>query len=357
MHGRFIHPGTRSDNQHIFDRASRFFNLNSFEKCRKLYLSLLELDPDNPRALHGLGVVSHRLGNSEEALRFISDAVYNSPNYLIAIASLGMVYTETGRIKESLECFHRILSVDPGFAEIHSNLLMNMQYLEFCDREFFLNEACRWAALHGSSSIPNVFLNNVSKQVDSIVNVGFVSADLRRHPVGYIILPLFSFYDRKCFRFFCYSNQEKDDELTGQIREHVDSWHNIYGLDDEVVAKIIRSDDIDILIDLSGHTSGNRLKLFSMKPAPIQVSWLGYFDTTGLGAIDYVLTDKYVVPGHEQKWFTEQLAWLPDSRFCYAPPDYAPEVTPPPSRNNNYITFGSFNNVAKLTEQVITCLK
>jgi predicted O-linked N-acetylglucosamine transferase (SPINDLY family) len=137
------------------------------------------------------------------------------------------------------------------------------------------------------------------------------------------------------------------------MQGYVAVWRDITKLSDDAAAAMICDDRIDILIDLSGHTGGHRLQLFLRKPSPVQVSWLGYFNTTGVKAIDYLISDETTIPPEEEQWFSEQIFRLPGSRFCYAPPEYAPPVTAPPVMTSGFITFGSFNNIAKLTPEVI----
>jgi len=141
--------------------------------------------------------------------------------------------------------------------------------------------------------------------------------------------------------------------MTGRLRGAADHWSQIFGLSDPEAAALILRDAIDILVDLSGHTAKNRLPLFALRPAPVQVSWLGYFGTTGLDSMDYLVMDKWAAPPGEEQWCAEAVARLPHGRFCYAPPDYAPEPADPPTLTRGYVTFGSFNNVTKIGPDVV----
>lgn len=347
------HPVSLPDRDDLFLQARKHFMQGEYNQARTVYEEILLENPDNPRALNGLGVVCHKLADSESAIRYISRAVQLTPGYPVALTSLGNVYKETGRVGEAIACFRQALAQDPGFVEIHSNILMNMQYLsEYSRDEIFLESRC-WAEYHERRPFHEHLNEVVAVNTSGKIRIGFVSADFRKHPVGFIIIPFLTGYDRKRFELVCYSNSSEFDEVTGQIISLVDVWRVIDGVSDRSAWQMMHDDAIDILVDLSGHTAGNRLVLFSMRPAPMQVSWLGYFDTTGLGSIDYLITDRFIAPPGEDHWFSEKLVYLPDSRFCYAPPEYAPAIADPPVLTNGFVTFGSFNNVAKLTDEVI----
>ncbi len=185
------------------------------------------------------------------------------------------------------------------------------------------------------------------------LRVGYVSGDFRSHPVGYFLIRVLSAHRPEVVERFCYSNGPYVDAMTERLRASCDHWRDISAFSDRDAAELIRRDGVDILIDLSGHTSRNRLPLFALKPAPVQASWIGYFGTTGLGAMDYLLLDAISAPEGADRWYREKLVRLPYGRFCYEAPDYAPEPAGPPCLQNGYVTFGSFNNVMKLNGDVI----
>lgn len=346
------HPPSPPAMDERFLQARNLFLEGEYGRARSLYGEILAAHPDTPRALHGMGVASHHLGDSASATECISRALELHPAYTLAWVSLAAVYRETGRVGEAFECHRRTLALDPGFSEIHSAVLMNMQYLPQYGRDQIHAEARRWSACHGRRPLGG---GHDRKELPDTgrLRIGFVSADFRRHPVGFIIIPFLAGYDRERFEVVCYSNGAESDEVTQQIASLVDRWRVIDGMSDRDAWQVIRDDAVDVLVDLSGHTAGNRLLLFSMRPAPVQISWLGYFDTTGLDAMDFLITDRFVAPPGEERWFSEKLVHLPDSRFCYAPPAYAPLPGTAPVLANGYVTFGSYNNIAKLTDEVI----
>ena len=181
------------------------------------------------------------------------------------------------------------------------------------------------------------------------MRIGYVSGDFKRHSVANFLLPVFTHHDRRVFEIHCYSNNVSDDDVTGRLMGAVDHWRRISGLDDEVAAKMIAEDGIDILVDLSGHTAHNRLSLFARQPAPVQVTWLGYPGTTGVAAIGYRLVDSITdPPGDSDSYYCEKLIRLDPGFLSYAPLDPAPEPVLRPNGNGR-IRFGSFNNPAKLS--------
>jgi predicted O-linked N-acetylglucosamine transferase (SPINDLY family) len=182
------------------------------------------------------------------------------------------------------------------------------------------------------------------------LRIGYVSADFRDHPVGRFLLPLLQRHDSRKFEVFCYSNGPHVDAITKSLQRHAHRWRSIIGQNDDEAAEQIRADRIDLLVDLSGHTSGNRLLVFARKPAPVQVNYLGYPGTTGLTAMDYRLTDRFAdPPGLTEPLHVEKLQHLPRTNWCFAPPQDSPPLEPPPAIRRGCVTFGSFNNFGKMT--------
>jgi predicted O-linked N-acetylglucosamine transferase (SPINDLY family) len=164
---------------------------------------------------------------------------------------------------------------------------------------------------------------------------------------------ILSEFDRSRLELIAYPTQSKEDDLTARIKPYFSKWHSLVGLSDEEAAKRIHEDGVHILIDLAGHTAGNRLPVFAYKPAPVQATWLGYFATTGVKEIDYIIGDPYVTPESESDHFVEKIWALPQTYCCFSPPRGAPEVTMLPALANGFVTFGCFNNLAKVNNKVI----
>jgi protein O-GlcNAc transferase len=316
-----------------------------------VYRKALELDPDNADLLVNLGNARKEMGNFLEAAAIYERAINLNPEMAEAHYNLGTVFQDQCRMEEAVACFRKTLELKPGHTVAHSNLLMNIQYDPEMTPEKILEESREWERMQlaGISVMPPP---GNAPDPERKLRIGYVSGDLRRHPVGYFLDGVLASHDSSRFEIFCYANQSFGDDLTGCLKSNSGRWREIFGQSDTETATMIREDGIDILVDLSGHTARNRLKVFAMKPAPVQATWAGYVGTTGLSAMDYLISDERETPEGVDHWYRERIVRLPECYVCYAPPGYAPEVTPLPARTNGYITFGCFNNLAKLNERV-----
>jgi len=188
---------------------------------------------------------------------------------------------------------------------------------------------------------------------DRKLRVGYISPDFRRNSVAYFFESLLDGHNRQQVETFGYANVEFEDEFTQRLKEKFDHYRDIYSTDDRTLTELVERDRIDILVDLAGHTGDNRLTAIACKPAPIQVTYLGYPDTTGIKAVDYRLTDNLAEPPDSQKFYTEELVFLPEGFLCYRPPDFAPTVVTLPLDEKGYVTFGSFNNSCKINPMIV----
>jgi protein O-GlcNAc transferase len=208
-----------------------------------------------------------------------------------------------------------------------------------------------WAERFEAQYEPYTHFPNVP-DVHRKLRIGYISPDFFVHSVSYFVEALLAHYNRTAFHVTCYSNVVKPDYKTERLRAYVDCWRPIFGMDTKTVASMIRDDQIDILIELTGHTAGNRLDVMAMRPAPIQITYIGYPNTTGMKRIDYRLTDELVDPLDTKQKFTETLIRIPRCFLCYTPAPDVPEVSPLPCLKNAFVTFGSFNNLAKINTKV-----
>ena len=274
------------------------------------------------------------------------------PDYAEAHSNLGISLQDLGKLEEAFASHSKALAIKPDYAGARSNLLFTL-LSSMVDLDTVYEEHCRWEKSHAMQHQP--LQHQCDGDADKRLRVGFVSADFRTHSVGYFLEAPFSSYDRERMTIYCYSNSHLEDETTARLQPLVKEWRNIVGWADEKVIDAIQADEIDILVDLSGHTRGNRLTVFARKPAPIQVTWLGYPSiTTGLTAIDYRLSDEVAdPPGVADTLCVEQLIRLPNGHHCYHPSADAPEIGPLPMTSNRVITFGSFNNLTKITPEVV----
>jgi len=229
----------------------------------------------------------------------------------------------------------------------HSKYLWHLHQSPQLDQHELFEEHRRWARIHAPDSLAKVSHDN-SPDPGRRLKVGYVSPDFCGHSVSYFFESLLDAHDRDVTLVYGYGDVPCPDQVTEHLKGKFDHYRNICGLDDDKVARMIEQDKIDILVDLAGHTSGNRLGVFARKPAPIQVTYLGFPDTTGMEQIDYRLTDELADEPEAQEFHTEKLIFLPRGFLCYKPLRFAPPVAPLPAIERGYFTFGSFNNNCKI---------
>lgn len=300
-----------------------------------------------------LGNALTKMGNLRKAESCFNRAINIQPNANIYNA-LGFTLTAAGELDKAVEQYRLALALEPNAALIHSNLLLTLQYNPSVDDEELFKEHLQWNVCHGVFRRKNIYSFTNDRNKDKRLKIGYVSGDFRRHPVGYFLMPVMQEHDRSNFSIYCYYEGDNEDDYTTIFKSKADAWRVSKGLNDVELYNIIRSDSIDILIDLSGHTRGNRLTMFAQRPAPVQVSWLGYCGTTGLSEMDYLISDELVSPRGSEKYCSEKILRLPDSYLCYQPPEYVPEVEMLPALRNGFVTFGCFNNYSKLTHYALT---
>ena len=257
-----------------------------------------------------------------------------------------------GLLVEADTCYRRALEIKSDYHNARSNTLFLLNYSSSNNPAYCFTEASQYGQVV-SNKVTKQFAEWAYKKPFERLRIGFVSCDFKNHPVGYFIENLLSHLDHNAIEIFAYPTHPYTDDLTARIKPYFSAWKPLHGKTDEAAAHLIHNDCIQILIDISGHTAGNRLPMFAWKPAPVQVSWLGYCATTGLEAIDYYIADPWALPETEEKYFTEKIWRLPETYLCFTPPNLSVEISPLPALKNGYITFGSFNNLTKINEDVI----
>jgi predicted O-linked N-acetylglucosamine transferase (SPINDLY family) len=313
-------------------------------------LSALASEGDNAILHRFLGVLHRRQGDLCGAQAALRQALVLDPSLAQAHDGLAAVLLDQGNLDAAEASFRRALELCPGDAHIHSNLLLCLNYRE-TDPKALLAAHRTWAERHATKTplLPAAR----PKPSPRRLRLGYLSGDFRRHSVAYFLEPLLAQHDRSRFEIFCYATNENPDVVTDRLRASAGHWRWVSGLDDAQLAHLIRADEIDILIELSGHTAGNRLGALAYRPAPVQVSWCGYPNTTGMTALDYRIVDAITDPPGAQTWASETLVALPGGYLCYRPPGDAPALAPLPAQTNGYVTFGSFNNLRKVTPAVV----
>jgi predicted O-linked N-acetylglucosamine transferase (SPINDLY family) len=376
---RFIH----------LDLGNVFLVLGRMEEAAAQYRRCLEISPNDAGAWSNLGVVLHELGQQQEALEALHKALALEPDVADRHNNLGTALTSLGRSHEAADAYRRAIQIKPDFWQVqqnlahackdigqvdeairicrellalnpnshtlHSNLLIYMMYSPTCTPRELFEEHRRWNRQHAAPLGSEMKPHTNDRSPDRRLRVGYFSPDFREHSVSYFFENLLAAHDPAQVEVFCYADMlRKKEDTSARLRALAPHWTNITGLPDQQVAEIIRKDQIDILVDLAGHTGGSRLLLLARQPAPVQVSYLGYPNTTGLDAIQYGLTDPYLdPPGGADELYSETLIRLPRTFACYRPPEDAPDLSPLPAASKGFLTFASFNAFPKVTARVI----
>jgi predicted O-linked N-acetylglucosamine transferase (SPINDLY family) len=314
----------------------------------------LAVRPGFAEAHNNLGVVCAETGRHAEAIAHLQQALASHPAFAEAYNNLGNVYKNEGRLDAAIECFQRALELKPDYAGAHSNLLFTLNFVDGVARERLYDLHRDYNARHASPLASHIAQHANAPEPGRRLKVGYISPDFRAHACAFFVDPIFRHHDRTQVEVYAYAEVAHADAVTRRLQGLADHWRSTVGLSDAQVAAQIRADGIDILIDLAGHTANSRLLALARKPAPIQVAYLGYPATTGLDTMDYRLTDARIEPpGTCEAYYTETLVRLPHSLWCYQPFDDMPEISPFPAERNGYLTFGSFNNFAKIGPRVI----
>jgi predicted O-linked N-acetylglucosamine transferase (SPINDLY family) len=259
-----------------------------------------------------------------------------------------------GRIDDALAAQRHVVELDASSAAQHSNLLYTLNFHPAYSPAVVLAEHRAWAARHAEPLTAQAGPHGNERNRQRRLRVGYVSSHFRHHAVSFFAEPLIVAHDPAQVEVFCYADVPKPDEVTARLQSRADGWRDIAGQSDAQVAEQVRADQIDILVDLAGHIGGNRLLVFARKPAPVQVTYLGYQNTTGMTAMAYRLTDGHCdPPGTTDACYTEKLFRLPGSFFCFQPPEPAPAVNELPALAKGHITFASLNHIPKLTGEAL----
>jgi protein O-GlcNAc transferase len=307
--------------------------------------------PNDPEAYFQLGYVYKGLWQLDEATAAYEKAIALRPDYADALLNLGIVYMTVARLTDACDTFRRSSDADPRDGYAHSNLILTLHYRDDIQPEQITSELRSWNQRHAEPLRKLIRPHRNDPSPDRPLRIGYISPDFKAHPVGRFMAPLLSHHDHSQFKIYCYSHTEKPDRITDRLRILADQWRDTSKAKPaQALAEIVRQDEIDILVDLSLHTDKHRLLVFAQKPAPVQVSYLGYCGTTGLSTIDYRLTDPYFdPPDTDESAYSEKTIRLPNTYWCFEPLDITPEIQPPPVLESGSITFGSFNNFCKLS--------
>jgi protein O-GlcNAc transferase len=321
----------------------------------------IECKPDFAEAHYNLGNCMRDIEEFDEAIACFRMAAKLNPSSVEALSNLGEALQTMGRIKDAQDCFKSVLALSPACYLAFSNYLLTLNYdPDFTPRQLYeehrkfgaaLLRGQRGVAVAQQAEPSPVFANDMTP--DRRLRIGYVSADFCNHPVSRFLLPVLSNHYTTDFEVFCYSGAKNIDATTDALKRLSGHWADVAGMPDDELAEKIRSEAIDILVDLSGHTAGNRLPVFAHTPAPVQVTYLGYPNTSGLKAMDYRITDRIADPLCEISVHTEKLVRISPCFCCYCPPENAPAVGPLPALQNKAVTFGSTHTLARLNNGLL----
>ena len=276
------------------------------------YRQALAVKPDFAEAHSNLALAARGAGELTEAMENLERALALQPGSAEIHMNFGNLLIEQGRPDEAVAHYRQALAmanyqsapdIKPGHSKTFSNLLLSVHYYaKYSNADVF-----RYGRQFAEQIETGLTQSDFSDSADPErrLRIGYVSADFRNHPVGYFLGKVIPAHNRSSVEVFCYSNGTRTDEMTGRLRAASDHWRSVAGMSDARVANLVREDGIDVLVDLSGHSAGNRLPLFASRASPIQATWLGYFGTTGLRSMDYILADRFVLPEGEAGYFTE----------------------------------------------------
>jgi predicted O-linked N-acetylglucosamine transferase (SPINDLY family) len=357
---------------------------NRFEESVAAYGEAIRLRPDFAEAWSNLGDVLGGMGLVDDAIEACERAIAVRPAFAEAFNNLGNALRLRGRTGKAIAAYRRAIELNPTFVEtfgnlanamsdqgdlreavalyreglrlkpsvqVHCNLLVHLNACDDVSGEEIYREHREWERICAQPVAAEFPGHGNVRDPDRRVRVGYVSPDFRQHSVAYFLEPLLARHDHEQFEVFCYADEFASDEVTARLRGYADQWRTVTQLNDAELAEMVRRDQIDILVDLAGHTSNNRLLMFARKPAPVQVTYLGYPATTGLAAMDYRITDGFADPqGETEALHSERLVRLPGSFLCYRLSEELPNVAPLPALSAGHMTFGCFNKFSKVSE-------
>lgn len=315
--------------------------------------AVLRARPDSRDAHLYLGLALQESGRPDDAGAAFEAALALDPTFAAAQSCLGGVHNQLGRVEEAVACWARAVALAPGYHVAHSNRLLCLNYLSR-PAEDLAAEHRAWGEL-ALRDVPASDDHDNDPDPERPLRVAYLSADLRHHPVASVLEPLLAGHDPAAVEVHAYSlSPLADDDVTRRLRTHAAAWHDVAALDDDALARRLRADRVDVLVDLAGHTGGNRLPVFAHRAAPVQVTYAGYPNTTGLPTIDLRLTDATAdPPPFADVLHAERLVRLPRCFLAWAPPDPSPPVTPRAPDDPARCAFGCFNNLSKISVETV----
>jgi len=334
-----------------FNLGNAMQAIGRWDGAEAAYRRTLELNPRHTDAMVNLGQTLIQLGRKADAETCFRQAIALNPN--LTQAYVGLADLVDDGAGDAIAHRRAVLALKPDLAAIRSSLLMCMQYDAALTRAEIAYEHKQFGTIFDRTGLAAFAAHKVDYSPDRKLNIGIVSGDFRFHAMLFFAQPVFAARDKGVFHLTCYSTTVRTDEHTATFRGIADRWRDVRHLQVADLVSLIVRDDIDILIDLSGHAPHNRLLAFAAKPAPPQVAWGDYVDTRGLTAIDVLLGDRIHIPPADDKYYVERVVRLPQDYVCYKPPAYMPALSAAPCLSRGYVTFGCFSEITKINASTI----
>ncbi len=340
------------------DIAEAHYNLGvfyqeklSFTEAENCFKKAIALKPDWAEAYNNLGNVLIKLENFQEALECYNKALKYKPGWADIYNNIGALLVDRGNLEEATIYYEKVINEKQGYFAQKNIIYYLMQYKSNISQENWKKELAILTDFY--AKFPRIKNYNVLLNPKKKLKIGYVSPDFYNHSCSWFILPLLIAHNRNKVEITCFSLTKTEDKVTEKIKRQSDKWFDISNFSNQEAVELILNNKIDILVDLAGHTLNNGLTIFAHKPAPIQVTWLGFPGSTGLDTIDYRLSDHFLTPENTSEYFTEKIWNLGRLSHIYKPPEDVPDIGPLPFLKNGFITFGSFNAAMKISDETI----
>lgn len=321
----------------------------NYDKAEEVYRNGIKACGNTPSLLSHLSTIEILRGNISEAETLLKESLNQDDSNYMGWTNLGNLYQQKGHYRDAIESYKQALRINPGFEKAISNLLLTTNYTRVDANEVFQAHK-----IYGLQITPVKLPPQPLRKPGERIRIGYVSGDFKTHSVAYFFAPLLDNHNREKFEIFCYSDVYSPDSVTDRFQQSADRWRSTASLSNDQLGELIRDDGIDILVDLAGHAGGKRLPLFRGKPAPAAVTYLGYPNTLGLPEVEYRIVDDITDPrGESDRLHTEKLMRVNGPFLSYMLSSEIPEISSLPAEKNGYITFGSFNNLVKLSDETV----
>ena len=337
-----------------------YMNTQQAELAIEYYQQAIQFDANEYMAHHHLGILYCQRYQYEKGVSFLQKALTIKPHDYSTLSDLGMALMQQGEHQQAAHYFRAAIQASNYQSPVaYQNLLLCLCFDETAFPQQYLEEAHKLNLLFQSYAKPFTHWPQKERSPTQPLRVGLVCGDINNHPVGYFLETFISQTNRQSLQFFVYDTSHYDDDLSARVKPFIHKWTNIQQMPDEQAAHVIYQDKIHILIDLAGHTAYNKLSLFAFRPAPIQMSFLGYFASTGMSFIDYFISDEISIPKTHHAYFSEKIAYLPNTRLCFSPPvtEFNQTINSLPALDKGHISFGCFQNLSKINHKILKLWK